>query len=284
VLYIINRVEDVTEFVRLSRLQGEEMRANQELKLQTKEMETELFERLRELDKANQRLREVNSDLETFAGTVSHDLQAPLRQLRGFAQILLNEHAGELDVTGKEHLKTIIDSGAQMSTLIQDLLAYSRISRCEIPLEPVSLPDVVATVVQRISVGEEVRKLRIDIPPGLPQVVAHRTTLTQVILNLVWNAKKFVKPGQKAELVIAAKQTCDCVRICVRDQGIGIAPEHLERIFKPFERLNSMERYPGSGIGLAIVKRGAERMNGRVGVESRMGEGSSFWIELPALL
>ncbi len=282
ILYIMNRVEDVTEFVRVSKLHRDEIRAHEELKLQTKELETELFTQLRERDGANQRLRELNCDLETFASTVSHDLQAPLRRLRGFAKILLDEHGHNLDELGKEHLKTIMDSGAQMSTLIHDLLTYGRVSSREILFEPVSLAVVVAAVIRQLPENEEIRRLRIDIPPALPQMIAHLPTLTQVILNLLWNAKKFVQPGRKAELTIAAEEVGKkTVRVWIRDRGIGIAPQHLERIFKPFERLHAMDHYPGSGIGLAIVKRGVERMNGRVGVESRIGEGSSFWIELP---
>jgi signal transduction histidine kinase len=282
VRFIINHVEDVTEFVRLNRLHREEMRANEELKLQTQEIQTELFSRMRELDEANLSLRQANDDLETFASSVSHDLQAPLRHIRSFAQILLEDHMASLNEAGKEHLQTIIEGSAQMAALIEDLINYSRVSRQEIRVMPVRLQDVIATVVQRIPQGASVRRLRIEIPPNTPQVIANRTILLQVILNLVWNASKFVKAGNQPELAIAAEAVNESVRLWVRDRGIGIKPEHLDRIFKPFERLNSMDQYPGTGIGLAIVKRGIERMNGRVGVESQVGEGSSFWIELPA--
>ena len=103
----------------------------------------------------------------------------------------------------------------------------------------------------------------------------------QILSNLIGNALKFQRPGIAPEVIVSAERTNGHVRICVRDNGIGIAPEHQERIFQVFERLHGQEEYPGTGIGLAIVKRGAQRMGGRVGLDSKPGEGSTFWVELP---
>ena len=115
----------------------------------------------------------------------------------------------------------------------------------------------------------------------LPTVLGHGTTLAQVFANLVGNAVKFVPAGRVPEVVIRAQPNGDRVRVWVEDNGIGIAPEHHERIFRVFERLHRAEDYPGTGIGLAIVRKGVERMGGAVGLESALGSGSKFWIELP---
>ncbi len=112
--------------------------------------------------------------------------------------------------------------------------------------------------------------------------MGHHSTLVQVIDNLLANARKFVRPGEQPRIVVEAERRGDWVRLWVEDHGIGIAPEHQERIFRVFERLHGIETYPGTGIGLAIVKKGVERMGGRAGVESAPDSGSRFWIELPA--
>lgn len=114
------------------------------------------------------------------------------------------------------------------------------------------------------------------------EVVAHRQTLVQMVANLIGNALKLVSPGVRSEVRVRAEARDGLVRLWVEDNGIGIAPEHQQRIFRVFERLHGSETYPGTGIGLAIVRKGAERMGGRVGVESAAGAGSCFWIELPA--
>jgi len=244
-------------------------------------MESEVFLRSCELDAANRKLREVNADLEAFTTTVTHDLKAPLRAVQAFARILSESCGSKLNDEEKEHLATVIDGGKRMNALIDDLLCYCRIAREEIASEPLQLKEMISMIVRHLPEEETIRKLRINLPPSLPPVLGHYRTVQQAISNLIANAQKFVRPGERPELTISAEQVGSFVRLTVKDNGIGIAQEYQATIFDIFKRLHTSEEYPGTGVGLAIVKRGIERMNGRVGLESRLGEGSSFWIELP---
>jgi signal transduction histidine kinase len=128
--------------------------------------------------------------------------------------------------------------------------------------------------------SEPAAELKVEIAPDL-QVNAHQQVLVQIILNLVNNAVKFRKPDEKPQVRLSAERRDEFVRLTITDNGIGIAPQHRERIWQVFERLHDRETYPGSGIGLAIVKRAVGRMQGLCGVDSEIGKGSSFWIELP---
>jgi signal transduction histidine kinase len=227
------------------------------------------------------KLEELNTELEAFAYSVSHDLRAPLRAVQGFSQALLEDYAPKLDAQGKDYARRMDDSARRMETLIQDLLEYSRLSRSEIQLKPVDLTSVVEHVLTQL--GGEIKEkdalIRVDAP--LPKVLGHSATLEQVVENLIANAIKFVSPGVKPKIHLWAEEGDTVVRLWVEDNGIGIAPEHHERIFRIFERLHGIETYPGTGIGLATVKKGLEKMAGTVGVESVLGKGSRFWIELP---
>src|SRR2546427_4280613 len=168
-----------------------------------------------------------------------------------------------------------------MDTMFQDLLAYSRLSRAQMLLQPLDLRSVMAQI--RAHTEGEFRKalLEVAIPEAFPHVMAHPTTLVQVVTNLLTNAVKFVAPGVRPHVRVWAEERGEWGRLWVEDNGIGIAPEHQDRIFRVFERLHGSEMYPGTGIGLAIVAKGMERMGGRAGVESTPGKGSKFWIELP---
>jgi len=172
-------------------------------------------------------------------------------------------------------------SARRMETLIQDLLEYSRLSRSEVKLKPVDLTSVVERVVMNLEgeIKEVDALIRLDAP--LPVVLGHSATLEQVVENLITNAIKFVPPEVKPHIHLWAEEGDTVVRLWVEDNGISIAPEHHERIFRIFERLHGIERYPGTGIGLATVKKGLEKMSGTVGVESVPDKGSRFWIELP---
>lgn len=239
------------------------------------------FTNLTEARRINRDLAAAVADLQAFTSSVSHDLKAPLRAMRGFASILMEDAAGQLDDAAKENLERIVNAGTRMNDLINDLLSYCRMAQQEIVPRSMDLASAIAVVINQLPEGERIEKLEIDLPDALPPVLGHGPTLQQVIVNLLSNARKFVPPGAQPEVTIMGEEIGANVRLWFRDKGIGIPQQYQERIFKAFERLHSQDAYPGTGIGLAIVKRGVERMGGRVGVESQAGAGSNFWIELP---
>jgi signal transduction histidine kinase len=249
-------------------------RARAELQQLTETLEEQVRQR-------TARLTEANAELEAFSYMVSHDLRAPLRAVQGFAQALA-EDAGPL--LGEENRGFIdrIDHAAQrMDRLIEDLLAYGRLSRAEISSTPVPLQAALEEALQWLGPQLQASGAQVQVAPSMPAVSAHPAVLGQVLQNLLANAFKFVAPGVRPRVVVSAERRAGgWVRMTVQDNGIGIEPEDQDRIFTPFERLHGAERYAGSGIGLAIVKRGIERLGGRVGLASRAGEGSSFWFEL----
>jgi PAS domain S-box-containing protein len=233
-----------------------------------------------EKKRAEQALLEANEDLEAFTSSASHDLRAPLRGLRGLSQVLLEDYAGVLDEAGRECVRRLSSAAARMDALILKLLGYSRISRADMELRPVELDPVLKEALQQLEPEIRARDARIRVPGHLPPVLAEATALTQILGNLLSNAIKFVDGGVRPEVAIAVEGRGEWLRLWVIDNGIGVETEHHERIFGAFERLHGTDRYSGTGLGLAIVRRGIARMNGRAGVESEVGRGSRFWIEL----
>src|SRR4030095_11671822 len=168
-----------------------------------------------------------------------------------------------------------------MDALIQDLLTYSRMSHTELELQPVDLDQVIAQALHQLEAPLREANAEIELSRHFLKVVAHHGTAVQITCNLISNAIKFVTPGVRPRVVMRTEQVENFGRLWVEDNGIGIAPEFHARIFRVFERLHGVDKYPGTGVGLAIVRKGAERMGGRVGIESALGQGSRFWVELP---
>ena len=238
----------------------------------------------RELEARVDELTEVNADLDGFAYTVSHDLRAPLRAMHGFAEALLEDYGSVFDETARLYASRIVGAAERMDRLVQDLLAYNRLTRRELVAERVSARDAVADALAAERADLESARASVTVDPALDALVlrANRVATVQVLRNLVANAATFVRPDATPVISIGAERRGTAARLYVRDDGIGVAPEHRERIFRVFERLHGSESYPGTGVGLAIVRRGAQRMGGTAGVEAGEEGGSVFWVELPA--
>lgn len=232
--------------------------------------------------KTEEALKESNDELEAFSYSVSHDLRAPVRAMQGFAKVLLEDYGETLDEVAKDYLERIVTGSCRMDNLIQDLLVYSKLGHTELSLGPISLRQLLREIVHNLSSDIESRQAEVSISSDLPDVQANKMALGQALENLISNGLKFTKNGEAPKVRVEACTIGRMVRLWVIDNGIGIPPEHHTRIFRVFERLHTSEAYPGTGIGLAIVRKGIERMNGHVGIESEPGKGSSFWIELPA--
>jgi len=235
----------------------------------------------RRLAERTAELRDKTLELERFAFTVSHDLRAPLRAMQGFARALIEDCGDRLDPVGRDYAARIAAAGRRMDGMLQDLLAYSRLLRLDRAVEPVDLKDIVAEALHGLDPAVRGSDARVVVEDGLPRVLGHRALLVQVIGCLLSNAVKFVAPGTRPEVRLRGEDRAGRLRLWVEDNGIGIAPGDQEKIFGVFVRLHGVEAYPGNGMGLAIVRRGMERMSGGSGVDSRTGSGSRFWIELP---
>jgi len=236
------------------------------------ELEDRIQERTASLQKAV-------SQMEEFSYTVSHDLRAPARAMRGYAKIILDDFSENLRPEAKDYLERIVRGGARMDALIQDVLTYSRLSRRDLELNPVALDKVVADVIQQYPELQPPRAQTNIRQPLLP-VLAHEPSLAQVVSNLLINAAKFVPAGEIPRITVRTEVRHARVRLWVEDNGIGIKPEHQHRIFGVFERLTTDPKSEGTGIGLAIVRKAVEKMGGAVGLESDGLTGSRFWIEL----
>ncbi len=250
--------------------------ANETIKAHAENLEEKIAERTTELR------RNIKS-LDTFCYTIAHDLKSPLRSIKGFTNILREEYSSHFDEPGKDYTKRIVDSVERMNHLIDDLLDYGRLGNMDLPIQTLNLEEEIEFVVHELWADATVRDAEISVKKPLPPVQANPTVLRQVLSNLLSNAIKFVEPGIRPQISICCEQFNGSVRIYIRDNGIGIAPSCFKRIFDVFERLHGKDSgYAGTGIGLAIVRKGVERMGGSVGVESEPGKGSCFSVELPA--
>jgi signal transduction histidine kinase len=237
----------------------------------------QLDQRVRERTES---LRETNDHLESFCYTIAHDLRSPLRAQHSFAQALIDDYGGVLDEDGRSYAERIKSSAGRLENLVDDLLAYSRVSRSEIKIERISLHKVIMDACAEMSFLIDETAVKIEIEPFDFEVCAHETSLRMAVTNLLSNALKFKKPEDVPQIQIRAEKRGENVRLWVVDSGIGIAPEYFEQIFGVFHRLHKAGKFAGTGVGLAIVQKAAERMGGKVGVEAEPGVGSRFWIEL----
>lgn len=226
------------------------------------------------------KLQQMVEELEAFSYSVSHDLRAPLRVLDGYAQALIEDYGEGMEPGAKELLARISRTAHRMDRLTQDVLAYTRVSRAELTLEPVDLETMLRAVIEQYpSLVASRQHIRLRTPLGW--VMGHTPSLIQCFSNLLENAIKFVRDGESPRIEIYAERFGeDRVRVTVEDHGVGVDPVHQRRIFGMFERAAAHKHVPGTGIGLAIVKKAAERMGGSAGVLSEPGKGARFWVDL----
>lgn len=221
-----------------------------------------------------------NEELESFFHAMSHDVRAPLRAIKGFAQFLQEEEAGRLSPQGRHDLGQIQAAIRQMQDTTNGLIDFARLEYGDRRLQPVSLDLLVQRCLEKLEREIEQRQAQVTVSGFLPQVWGNGILLTSALTNLLSNALKFVPPGMKPVITIKAAVAHQICRLEVEDNGIGIALEDQKRLFKPFAQLHGSEVYEGVGLGLATVRKAVELMEGRSGVISTPGQGSIFWVEL----
>jgi signal transduction histidine kinase len=247
--------------------------------LEEKEEHTRRRKAEEDLARKAEELARSNGDLEQFAYVASHDLQEPLRMVAAYTQLLAERYRGKLDADADKFIGYACEGAQRMQVLIQDLLAFSRVGRKEDALASVDCNAVMRDVVQIL--GASIEQNGGTVTCGaLPEVWADNTQMVQLFQNLVGNAIKFRGDEPPNVCVQAEKHGREWV-FSVSDNGIGIAPEDVDRIFAVFQRLHARTEYPGNGIGLAICKKIVERYGGRIWVESQPGSGSTFKFTLP---
>ncbi len=246
-------------------------------------LENKVTERTAQLAEANDALGRTNKELDDFTYIVSHDLKEPLRGVKAFAKLLIEDYSGKLDNEGKEYLKTISDSSARMTRLIEDLLNLSRIARQK-NIEPnIDLNELLSDVKKNLVYALEERKVDISVKPDFPKVTCDKIRISEVFSNLVSNAIKYTKKDIRPVIEIGWSDKKDLYEFYVKDNGIGIEKQYYDKIFQIFQRLHAKGEYEGTGAGLTIVKKIVENHGGKIWVESEVGKGSAFYFTLPKI-
>jgi len=261
-LYMVGTIRDVTE---------------------KRAQERELRRKSVEIEERNEELQRSNSELEQFAYVASHDLQEPLRMVASYCQLLQRRYKDKLDDDANEFIGFAVEGASRMQRLINDLLAYSRVGRKGGDPVPLDFAEVVHAAIDNLkgAIAESGAAVTVGL---LPRIVGVRMQLTQLMQNLVGNAIKFRRDGVTPAVGITATREDAMWHIVVEDNGIGIEPQYLDRVFLIFQRLHERNKYPGTGIGLAIAKKVIEYHGGRIWIESTPGQGSRFNFTLPAAI
>jgi light-regulated signal transduction histidine kinase (bacteriophytochrome) len=270
---ILQLIVFVLVAVMLSSLGAARKRAEDQLKELNEDLERRVAARTAQLEAANK-------ELEDFSYSVSHDLRAPLRAISGFAQIIARRHRANLNEEGRHYVDNIVKAGAHMGKLIDDLLMYARIGRKAVRQEPVDLQVLLAQVVENLAGRISETGAQLNFPDSLPVISGDQTLLAEIFSNLFDNALTYRRRDVPLKVSVDCETRDGSSTISVTDNGIGIPSEYHQRIFNVFQRLHSEDEYPGTGIGLAIVKKSVELLGGQVWVESTIGEGSTFYVRL----
>lgn len=256
-----------------------EMRLREQTETKLRKANHRLNNMAFQLQGANAALMRSNLELEQFAYVASHDLQEPLRTVAQNAELLREQYDGQLNERAQQSLEFLCAGAERMSMLVRDLLQYSLVGQQEALSEVVDCNDAVSRAVTELHAIIAESGATVDVHPLLT-IVGSRRLLQQLFQNLIGNAIKFRREAVP-RIVVSSKTTADSVAISVSDNGIGIMPEHQERIFRIFQRLHTKDQYHGTGIGLAVAQRIVHRHGGRIEVESEPGVGSTFRVVLP---
>src|SRR5262245_12573004 len=255
---------------RRRRIEDELRRTRDELRTLNKNLEARTAE-----------LQATNKELEAFAYSISHDLRAPLRHTAGYTELLAKSAASSLDAKGRRYLTLILDAAKRMGNLIDDLLAFSRISRAETRMVSVSLNHLVKEVLDEMRTETGGRAVAWSVEP-LPDVWGDRSMLRVVMVNLLSNAVKFTRTRPQAEIEIGcADDRADETLVFVKDNGVGFDMKYADKLFGVFQRLHQTDAFEGTGIGLATVQRVIHRHGGRVWADGREDGGATFYVSLP---
>lgn len=238
-----------------------------------KRMEEELLRKTGELERSNE-------ELEHFAYVASHDLQEPLRMVSSYLNLISRRYRDRLDSDADEFISFAVDGSERMRRMINDLLVYSRAGTRKKEPGPVSVESVLRQSLSNLEVAIKDSGAEVTHDP-LPEVMGDELQLVQLFQNLIGNAIKFAREGERPMVHVSARQGRGSWTFSIKDNGIGIEPEYLDRIFQIFQRLHEVGKYPGTGIGLAVCKKIAERHGGQIWVESAPGQGTTFFFTIP---
>jgi light-regulated signal transduction histidine kinase (bacteriophytochrome) len=232
-----------------------------------------------DLARVNAELRRANAELRDFAHVASHDLQEPLRMIASYLQLLERRYSEQLDPEAREFISYAVDGATRMKSLIQDLLSFSQAGTAVASFRPVPAGTVLEQALTNLEVALEESAAQVTAGP-LPEIVADASLLVQVFQNLIGNAIKFRGSEPPSIHVWAERQESNWV-FSIRDNGIGIDPQHSARVFQIFERLHGSDQYPGTGVGLAIAQKIIERHGGSIWFESQVRCGTTFHFSIP---
>ncbi|RMG97666.1 MAG: GHKL domain-containing protein [Chloroflexi bacterium] len=255
----------------------EQAKLEQMLRQQRNELRLEMEQR----KKLQLELHAKNEELKAFAYSVSHDLRAPLRAIEGFSRILAQEYRHQLDDQGQRYFNYIIKASEQLNTMIEDLLVYSRLGQKVVQLQPVSLQEVIDKVLVTFAERIAMCQARVEVAENWPWVVGNWMLLDTMMSNLLDNALKYGRSHTPPHIHITHQTTPTHVTIAIQDNGIGIDPQYHDKIFRVFQRLHTDEQYEGTGIGLAMVQKAVQMMQGKIWLESALNQGTTFYIQLP---
>ncbi|HYG75376.1 MAG TPA: ATP-binding protein [Planctomycetota bacterium] len=290
-VYILQQLtRSVISEIELRSEMGERRAAEAELLKSQEALQNRILERTAEIARLNadlerrvqqrtEQLERANKALESFSFSVSHDLKAPLRAIAGFADLLITSHRSKLDSEGQHYLDVIADASVRMGQLIDDLLRYARLGQSGLRMQQVEVRQLIDSLIasQQPPIGADAK---INFHGEIPAIYADRTLAQQILANILDNAVKYRSKDRPLVIDISMRSGETEDVLCIKDNGIGIPPEYLDRIFDVFRRIHDEKEYPGTGIGLAIVRRAAELMGGRVWAQNP-GEGSVICVAFP---